>query len=131
MKKVLRYLFDFEFQKNQFKAKEYLSSLIHDELISRDEEIVYLCSKTAHYLNGIHNCWNKAEVSKFLGKEINQILVKNNVSNTTTFDLKTKWFIWRNIFEAKEKIVDPKLKSIATKKLNILLGISKIFDLGS
>lgn len=118
LKKVIRYPFNLEFINSQQKALKLLDTLLEVEPTQ----------ETKLLRQDIYQSWNLADITAVLAKHVNKVLWTNQI-NIQIFDLKTKWFLWRNILGSIDHLDNPQ-KSTSERKLNLLHEISSIFDLG-
>lgn len=120
LKKIIMYLFNWEFINNQQKAAKLLSVMMISE--SADPQIAKL-------RQDLNRCWNLHDVTFLLSKEVSKVLRDAKV-NMQIFDLKTKWFLWQDIFLIVDLVANETTKESTKRQLNTLREISSIFDLG-
>lgn len=134
LKKILLYPFHWEFIRFQKQTIKLLNEkrdeyyfVMREKYLSEDEWATF--EKTIDLCNKINQCWNLDDVTKLLSVEISKVLKVAKI-NMQIFDLKTKWFLWQNIFLRIDLVADDGAKESAKRRLNILREISSIFDLG-
>lgn len=133
VKKIMAYPFDWRFvtqsQSVLMLLDELRNSYFEPQSVNFDKDNTKTYQELLQLRNNLYKCWNLHDVTLLIAVEINKVL-KNCHINIQIFDLKTKWFLWQNIFLRVDLIHDETIKATAKRKLNILRQISSIFDLG-